>query len=169
MSKEGYSAYPEYVYRYSSSTPSAAVPRVQADILLTYMLPAPYLNLKLCTTLASFKNVRSAISSTLSNLGGFILDKVYEGRLRTCNPHHDVNLPNSSTLPLYTGKQNVFSPPSRSSTSHPPPYHLPSTPPQSKPPFHVHRVLSSPPHNPLLCPLKLCSDPGSSPARLSLL
>ena len=32
-----------------------------------------YLCRRLCTTLASFRNVRSAISSAFSNLGGFIL------------------------------------------------------------------------------------------------
>lgn len=47
------------------------------------MFPDPYRNLKLCTTLASFRNVKSAISSTRSNFGGFIFDNAYNGNLLT--------------------------------------------------------------------------------------
>lgn len=48
----------------------------------TYMAPEPYLSRRLWTTLASLRNVRSAMSSTRSNLGGFILLSAYRGTLR---------------------------------------------------------------------------------------
>ena len=53
----------------------------EKDTQLTYIAPEPYLSLRLWTTLASFKNVKSAMSSTRSNLGGFILNKASNGTL----------------------------------------------------------------------------------------
>lgn len=46
------------------------------------MAPDPNRRRRLCTTLASLRNVRSAISSTRSNFGGFILNKDSKGTLR---------------------------------------------------------------------------------------
>jgi hypothetical protein len=53
-----------------------------ADVQHTYIAPDPYLSRKLCTTLASFKKVKSAMSSTRSNFGGFIFERAYSGSLR---------------------------------------------------------------------------------------
>jgi hypothetical protein len=46
------------------------------------MLPPPYLIFKLLITLASFRCVKSAISSTASNCGGFIGARVKKGTVR---------------------------------------------------------------------------------------
>jgi hypothetical protein len=50
---------------------------------LTYIEPEPYLRRRLCTTLASLRNVRSAMSAARSNFGGFILNSASKDTLRS--------------------------------------------------------------------------------------